>query len=68
MSTDLLQELPIQPALKIGPSAVYVGDPKQLVDLLSSQGKGCAPTTRYFCRAASHDKMLTLFYSCTGRY
>lgn len=51
MSTDLLQELPIQPALKIGPSAVYVGDPKQLVDLLSSQGKGCAPTTRYFCCA-----------------
>lgn len=30
-------ELPIQPALKIGPSAVYVGDPKQLVDLLASQ-------------------------------
>lgn len=37
MSCDLMQELPIQPALKIGPSAVYVGDPKQLVDLLSSQ-------------------------------
>ena len=37
MSSDTLSELPIQPALKIGPSAVYVGDPKQLVDLLSSQ-------------------------------
>ena len=37
MSSDPAYELPIQPALKIGPSAVYVGDPKQLVDLLSSQ-------------------------------
>ena len=37
MSSDSLSELPIQPALKITPSAVYVGDPKQLVDLLTSQ-------------------------------
>jgi hypothetical protein len=36
-SSSSAQELPIQPALKIGTSAVYVGNPKQLVDLLASQ-------------------------------
>ena len=36
-SSIVAYELPIQPALKIGTSAVYVGNPKQLVDLLASQ-------------------------------
>jgi hypothetical protein len=50
MSSDTLSELPIQPALKITPSAVYVGDPKQLVDLLSSQVR-LPPYNLLFCCA-----------------
>lgn len=32
-----MSELPIPPALKVTPKTIYVGDPKQLLDLLASQ-------------------------------
>ena len=68
LAAAAVQLLPIPPPLKVTPRAIYVGDPKQLVDLLVSkvataileitrtkgnQVRASAPTTCYALRALS---------------